>query len=84
MEGRPPRWPPLPLKQLARSRTGSLEPLFQLLIKIRNMLTVHQAMVGQEGDGQDGILAVGFIFSPGDPGIAVRRHGDGLDQGGIG
>ena len=51
------------MKRLVRFHTRSWKPLFQLLIKIRNMLTVHQAMVGQEGDGQDGILAVGFIFS---------------------
>ena len=84
LRGGHPGGRPSQMERLVRFHTRSWKPLFQLLIKIRNMLAVHQAMVGQEGDGQDGILAVGFIFPPGDPGIAVRRHGDGLDQGGIG
>ena len=48
------------------------------------MDAVHQGVVAQHRDRQQGPPLLGEILSPGDTGVAVRRAGHRLNQRGIG
>ena len=58
--------------------------LVQQFIEFPDVHPVNQCMVAQHRQGQKRPVPLGKIFSPGDPGIAVRRDRDRLDKGGVG
>ena len=63
---------------------GSVEPLGQGVVERRDVPSVHQSVVAEDGDGEKGPSFGGVVFSPGDAGVAVGGEGDGLDQPRVG
>ena len=65
-------------------RGGGGQTLTQSVIERRDVDTVHQGVVAEDGDREQNAPLGGVVPAPGDAGVAVGGAGDRLDKARVG